>query len=123
MQLTFSRNHLGYIANFLSDKQLFFKVKSAWINTNPLDDLVTIPNLTLSEISSVYQQMGGVQEGIANSINLEIKAALLPQLMENGQPANQECAELLNRIAEFTSFNTTELQNIIAKGTQELNQQ
>lgn len=122
MQLTFSRNLLGYIANFLSDKQLFFKVKTAWINANPLDETVTIPGLSVDDISSVYRQMSSMQEGLANNINLQIKAALLPQLLVNGQPANEECEALLSWIQQFTSSNTIELDNIIAKGMQELNQ-
>ena len=123
MTLTFSTNLLGYITNFLSDKHLFFKVKSAYMNMPQGAASLTIPNLSVDDVTSVYQQISSMREGLAADINLEIKAALLPQLLnaETGQPKDEECATLLQWIQQFTAENAQEKLRMIEAGLAELN--
>jgi len=116
-------NLLGYIANFLSDKHLFFKVKTAYNSAPENATEITIPHLTLDEVSSVYKQISSMREGLAADINQEIKAALLPQLLnaETGQPKDEECATLLQWIQQFTAENAQEKLLMIEAGLAELN--
>lgn len=123
MTLTFSTPHLGYIANFLSDKHLFFKVKSAWIAAGSDPASIAISGLSVQDVIGVYSQISSMREGLAADINQEIKAALLPQLLnaETGQPKDEECAALLQWIQQFTAGNAQEKLMMIEAGLAELN--
>lgn len=123
MTLTFSTNHLGWIAQFVSDKHLFFKVKSAWISAGSDPASIAISGLSVQDVIGVYSQISSMREGLAADINQEIKAALLPQLLntETGQPKDEECASLLQWIRQFTAGNAQEKLMMIEAGLAELN--
>lgn len=120
MTLTFSTNHLGWIAQFVSDKQLFFKIKTAWLASNKTS--ITIPNLTVQEVISTYSQISSQSEGLAAQINAEIDDALMPQLLNaQGQPVSDEAAQILAWIADYKGSNAAQRQNQIDRSIEALN--
>ena len=76
MTLNFTAQHLGWIAQFATDRQLFFKIKTAWLASNKIN--ITIPNLTVKEVLDTYGQISAQAEGLAARINAEIDDASCP---------------------------------------------
>lgn len=120
MTLTFSANHLAWIAQFAADRQLFFKIKTAWLASNKTS--ITIPNLTVQEVTNTYGFISAQAEGIAARINAEIDDALMPQLLNaQGNPVSDEAAQIIMWIADYKGSNDAQRQSQIDRSIEALN--
>ena len=112
MNLTFSAQNLGWIAQFITDKQLWFKVKKAYQSSDKQS--VTIPGISPQELISTYNNISAQPEGLAAAINRAVEAELMPQLVnEQGQPLSEETAQVVMWIVENRNNNLSQRTNQI----------
>lgn len=120
MQLTFSARHIGYIANYITDMELWYKVKSSF-KKDETPEAITVEGLTAQDVIGVYNQISGQRHGLAKAINDEIKQALLPQVLNaQGQPKDNDCAALVAWLQQYEASNADELQRMIDNGLSKL---
>lgn len=112
MNLTFSAQNIGWIAQFITDKQLWFKIKKAYQSSDKAN--ITIPNITVKELINTYMQVSNQPEGLAAAINRSLEAELMPQLIDDkGQPLSEETAQVVMWIVENRNNNLTTRTNQI----------